>query len=250
MMIQVNKPDAYQSINNNIKNQINEAFNSLPKSQPCKVEEVKGNKIKALRLLDNDNIVGFTDNVSIVRPIYFNYPIKKGDIGVLIAIDYPVTDYVKNSTAQPKKLNVSNYSYIFLPLAPDDIDFLQNAEALEMYSLDGKTSVIIDNDKIKIKDNASGEDDGDNNNILIDENGINILDTNKNNIILNSDGINIKDVNENNILLSSEGVKIEDKNGNICTLSNSGMNIEDKNGNVIEMGTASVKINNNLEVLQ
>ena len=105
--------------------------------------------------------------------------------------------------------------------------------SFEIYSLDGKTSIIINDDEIEIKDNASGDDEGDNNNILIDENGINITDTNKNNILLNSDGISITDKNDNKI-----------------TLSNSGTKIEDKNGNVIEMGTTSVKINNNLEVLQ
>ena len=41
-----NKIDTYQSINNNIANQINNALKRLPKSQPCKVEEVKGNKVK------------------------------------------------------------------------------------------------------------------------------------------------------------------------------------------------------------
>ncbi|WP_288686018.1 hypothetical protein [uncultured Brachyspira sp.] len=88
----------------------------------------------------------------------------------------------------------------------------KEGKSFEIYSLDGKTSIIINDDKIEIKDNASDEG----NNILIDENGINITDTNKNNI----------------------------------TLSSNGTKIEDKNGNVFEMGSSSVKINNNFEVLQ
>ena len=231
------KIDTYQSINNNIANQINNALKSLPKSEPCKVEEVKGNKVKVARMLENDNVIGYTDNVPIIRPIYFTYPIKQGDVGLLIASNYPVSNYVKDSNTPPKNMpeNANGSGYLFLPLAPDDLDFIQNTEgkAFEIYSLDGKTSIIIDDDKIQIKDNASGDDEGDNNNILIDENGINITDTNKNNIVLNADGISITDTNENNITLSSSGTKIEDKNGN-----------------VIEMGTTSVKINNNLEVLQ
>ena len=231
------KIDTYQSINNNIANQINNALKSLPKSEPCKVEEVKGNKVKAARMLENDNVIGYADNVPIVRPIYFTYPIKQGDVGLLIASNYPVSNYVKDSNTPPKNMpeNANGSGYLFLPLAPDNIDFNQDTEgkSFEIYSLDGKTSIIIDDDKIQIKDNASGDDEGDNNNILIDENGINITDTNKNNIVMSSDGISITDVNENKI-----------------TLSSSGATLEDKNGNIIEMGTTSVKINNNLEVLQ
>lgn len=231
------KIDTYQSINNNIANQINNALKSLPKSEPCKVEEVKGNKVKVARMLENDNVIGYTDNVPIIRPIYFTYPIKQGDVGLLIASNYPVSNYVKDSNTPPKNMpeNANGSGYLFLPLAPDNLDFIQNTEskAFEIYSLDGKTSIIIDDDKIQIKDNASGDDEGDNNNILIDENGINILDTNKNNIVMNADGISITDVNENKI-----------------TLSINGATVEDKNGNIIEMGTTSVKINNNLEVLQ
>ncbi|MCZ9889637.1 hypothetical protein [Brachyspira hyodysenteriae] len=214
------KIDPYQSINNNIANQINKALKRLPKSQPCKVEEVKGNKVKVARMLENDNTIGYTDDVPIIRPIYFTYPIKQGDLGILIALNYPYESYIKDYNTPPKDMpeNSNGSGYLFLPLAPDNIDFNKDTEvkSFEIYSLDGKTSIIINDDKIEIKDNASGDDEGDNNNILIDENGINITDTNKNNILFNSDGISITDTN----------------------------------GNVIEMGTTSVKINNNLEVLQ
>lgn len=232
-----NKIDTYQSINNNIAKQINNALKRLPKSQVCKVEEVKGNKVKVSRMLENNNTIGYTDNVPIIRPIYFSYPIKQGDLGLLITSNYPVKSYIKDYNTPPKNMpeNSNGQGYLFLPLAPDNIDFIQDKEgkSFEIYSLDGKTSIIINDDKIEIKDNASGDDEGDNNNILIDENGINITDTNKNNILLNADGISITDKNENNITLSSNGTKIEDKNGN-----------------VFEMGSSSVKINNNFEVLQ
>lgn len=228
-----NKIDTYQSINNNIAKQINNALKRLPKSQVCKVEEVKGNKVKVSRMLENNNTIGYTDDVPIIRPIYFTYPIKRGDLGLLITSNYPVESYIKDYNTHPKNMpeNSNGQGYLFLPLAPDNIDFIQDKEgkSFEIYSLDGKTSIIINDDKIEIKDNASDEG----NNILIDENGINITDTNKNNIILDADGINITDTNKNNIILSSNGTKIEDKNGN-----------------VFEMGSASVKINNNFEVLQ
>jgi hypothetical protein len=45
--------------------------------------------------------------------------------------------------------------------------------------------------------------------------------------------------------MSSSGTDI-----NTLTLDDAGVKIEDKNGNTIEMGTTSVKVNNNLEVLQ
>lgn len=233
-MLNVNtKIDTYQSINNNIAKQINNALKRLPKSQVCKVEEVKGNKVKVARMLENDNTIGYTDDVPIIRPIYFSYPIKQGDLGILIASNYPYESYIKDYNTPPKDMpeNSNGSGYLFLPLAPDNIDFNQDTEgkSFEIYSLDGKTSIIINDDKIEIKDNASDEG----NNILIDENGINITDTNKNNILLNADGISITDKNENNITLSSGGTKIEDKNGN-----------------VFEMGSSSVKINNNFEVLQ
>lgn len=211
-----NKIDTYQSINNNIAKQINNALKRLPKSQVCKVEEVKGNKVKVSRMLENNNTIGYTDDVPIIRPIYFTYPIKQGDLGLLITSNYPVESYIKDYNTPPKNMpeNSNGQGYLFLPLAPDNIDFIQDKEgkSFEIYSLDGKTSIIINDDKIEIKDNASDEG----NNILIDENGINITDTNKNNITLSSDGTKI----------------------------------EDKNGNVFEMGSSSVKINNNFEVLQ
>lgn len=211
-----NKIDTYQSINNNIAKQINNALKRLPKSQACKVEEVKGNKVKVSRMLENNNTIGYTDNVPIIRPIYFTYPIKQGDLGLLITSNYPVKSYIKDYNTPPKNMpeNSNGEGYLFLPLAPDNIDFIQDKEgkSFEIYSLDGKTSIIINDDKIEIKDNASDEG----NNILIDENGINITDTNKNNI----------------------------------TLSSNGTKIEDKNGNVFEMSSSSVKINNNFEVLQ
>ncbi|WP_455145649.1 hypothetical protein [Brachyspira pilosicoli] len=211
-----NKIDTYQSINNNIAKQINNALKRLPKSQVCKVEEVKGNKVKVSRMLENNNTIGYTDDVPIIRPIYFSYPIKQGDLGLLITSNYPVKSYIKDYNTPPKNMpeNSNGQGYLFLPLAPDNIDFIQDKEgkSFEIYSLDGKTSIIINDDKIEIKDNASDEG----NNILIDENGINITDTNKNNIILSSDGTKI----------------------------------EDKNGNIFEMGSSSVKINNNFEVLQ
>lgn len=213
-----NKLDTYQSINNNIAKQINNALKRLPKSQVCKVEEVKGNKVKVSRMLENNNTIGYIDNVPIIRPIYFTYPIKQGDLGLLITSNYPVKSYIKDYNTSPKNMpeNSNGQGYLFLPLAPDNIDFIQDKEgkSFEIYSLDGKTSIIINDDKIEIKDNASSDDEG--NNILIDENGINITDTNKNNILLNADGTKI----------------------------------EDKNGNVFEMGSSSVKINNNFEVLQ
>lgn len=228
-----NKIDTYQSINNNIAKQINNALKRLPKSQVCKVEEVKGNKVKVSRMLENNNTIGYTDNVPIIRPIYFSYPIKQGDLGLLITSNYPVESYIKDYNTPPKNMaeNSNGQGYLFLPLAPDNIDFIQDKEgkSFEIYSLDGKTSIIINDDKIEIKDNASDEG----NNISIDENGMNITDTNKNNILLNADGISITDKNENNITFSSNGTKIEDKNGN-----------------VFEMGSSSVKINNNFEVLQ
>lgn len=211
-----NKIDTYQSINNNIAKQINNALKRLPKSQVCKVEEVKGNKVKVSRMLENNNTIGYTDDVPIIRPIYFTYPIKQGDLGLLITSNYPVKSYIKDYNTPPKNMpeNSNGQGYLFLPLAPDNIDFIQDKEgkSFEIYSLDGKTSIIINDDKIEIKDNASDEG----NNILIDENGINITDTNKNNIILDADGTKI----------------------------------EDKNGNVFKMGSSSVKINNNFEVLQ
>ena len=190
-----NKIDTYQSINNNIAKQINNALKRLPKSQVCKVEEVKGNKVKVSRMLENNNTIGYTDNVPIIRPIYFTYPIKQGDLGLLITSNYPVKSYIKDYNTPPKNMaeNSNGEGYLFLPLAPDNIDFIQDKEgkSFEIYSLDGKTSITINDDKIEIKDNASDEG----NNILIDENGINITDTNKNNITLSSDGTKIEDKN-------------------------------------------------------
>lgn len=49
---------------------------------------------------------------------------------------------------------------------------------------------------------------------------------------------------------TSKVVTIEDSFNNKVTMDTNGMKLEDKNGNVVEMGSSSVKINDNLEVLQ
>lgn len=125
-----NKIDTYQSINNNIAKQINNTLKRLPKSQVCKVEEVKGNKVKVSRMLENNNTIGYTDNVPIIRPIYFTYPIKQGDLGLLITSNYPVKSYIKDYNTPPKNMpeNSNGEGYLFLPLAPDNIDFIQDKE--------------------------------------------------------------------------------------------------------------------------
>ena len=128
-----NKLDTYQSINNNIAKQINNALKRLPKSQACKVEEVKGNKVKVSRMLENNNTIGYTDNVPIICPIYFTYPIKQGDLGLLITSNYPVESYIKDYNTPPKNMaeNSNGQGYLFLPLAPDNIDFIQETENIQ-----------------------------------------------------------------------------------------------------------------------
>lgn len=275
--------NTYSSINKYLQRVVNETINLLPKSLPCRVLEVNGNKVKVERLLKNNNIIGFVDNVPIVRAIYYSYPIKAGDLGVLIPSDYPVVNYVDNNLLPAKEMrtNSDGMGYMFFPLAPTQTDFVQDNEAFEIYSLDGFTNLTIDNDKLEFKDNAGEEDT---NNILIDtagisigdvnknkitftETGIDIIDVNENTININKDGINILDLNENNIVLNKDGIKITCANGNKITLSSNGVLVEDANGNKIEttssavnieassgckieMGSTSVKINGNLEVLQ
>ena len=258
--------NTYSSINKYLQRVVNEAINLLPKSLPCRVLEVNGNKVKVERLLKNNNIIGFVDNVPIVRAIYYSYPIKAGDLGVLIPSDYPVVNYVDNDLLPAKEMrtNSDGMGYMFFPLAPTKTDFVQDNEAFEVYSLDGLTSIVIDNEKIEIKDDAGEEDT---NNILIDTAGISIADVNKNKITFTETGIDIIDLNENTININENGITITDANSNKITLSSSGIVAEDANGNKIEttssavnieassgckieMGATSVKINGNLEVLQ
>lgn len=220
--------DTYKSINDNIQNIVKDVVDNMPKSVPCRVEEVKKNRVKVSRLGKNSNITGYVDNVPIVRCNSFAYPIKKGDIGVLLAIDYSARSYVTNSLIPPKTLTkaTNGAGYLYLPLAPDDTNFTESNDTFELYSLNGENSIKIHNDSITI------------------------TDTNKNNIVFDDKGVLIEDTNSNTITASSDGVVVEDANGNTITTSSSGVKIEDANGNVFEMGSSSVKINSNLEVLQ
>lgn len=241
----MNNFDTYHNVERRINTLISQAVSNLPKSMPCKVAEVKGNVVKVQRMLLNNNIIGFVDNVPIVRSVYGGYPVQVGDLGILFTCDYPVSSYVENSNlpASEMKLNSNGAGYLFLPLAPIDKDLVKDNNAYEFYSIDGTTSFIIDNDKVVIKDS-------DNNEILIDSNGIKLLDTNNNTIELTSNGIKINDSNNNVMEFTSSGAVITDSNNNNIELGSSGITITDSNNNTVALSGASVKINNNLEVLQ
>ena len=279
----INNLNPANSLFEYIDSRIQFNLNLLPKAIPCQVQNVKNNIVDVMSLLKTNNISSIITDVPVMRPIYFHYPIKTGDLGLLICSNYAFYDFVEKNTLIAGELQkvFDGSGYLFLPLAPTMADFTKDKEAFELYSLDGFTSLVIDNEKIEIKDNAGEEDT---NNILIDtagisiadvnknkitftETGIDIIDLNENKVNINEDGINILDLNENNIVLNSDGITVKDANGNTITLSSSGILAEDANGNKIEttssavnieassgckieMGATSVKINGNLEVLQ
>lgn len=178
--------NTYGALLSKVDARIKNAISLLPKSTIAKVVAVKKNTVKVASVELSLNQQAFLNDVPIIRPIYNHYPVKVGDLGILLTCDYAVSQFVKNSQLNKKKLqrNTNGGGYLFFPIASNDNDFASDTMANEMYSLDGKTFLSIDNEQVKIKDKFENE-------IIINSDGINITDSNKNKIEFTSSGINI-----------------------------------------------------------
>ena len=215
------------SLFNKVNRMIEEAIRVLPKSIIVKVVNVKKNTVDVSNLDLKATTQTIITNIPIIRPIYNHYPVKIGDLGICLTVDYSVEPFIKNSkiTKQALQKNTNGSGYLFFPISSLDNDFATDNMANEMYSLDGKTQFIIDNQKVELKDKN-------NNDILIDNNGIKITDANSNSIVLDNNGIKITDANSNSIEMSSSAVAIKNSS---CK---------------IELGSAGVNINNGaLEIM-
>lgn len=200
----MNNFDTVRNIENRIDTLINQAINNLPKSLPCRVESVEKNVLKAVRLINTGNVIGFVDSIPIIRSIYSTYPIKKGDIGVLITCDYPISSYIENSKLNESEmlLNSNGAGYMFLPLASNDVDLIDSVDGFEFHSINNEAVVKINDDNIEIKYKDSS--------ILIKDDIL--IENKENNIIINDSGISIECKNGNVIELGTSSVKI---NGNL-----------------------------------
>lgn len=229
--------NAYNNILNQVDKMIDEAIRSLPKSIIVRVVNAKKNTVDVVNIDLKATMPSILTNIPIIRPIYNHYPVKIGDIGVCLTVDYAVEPLLKNSKILKQALqkNANGSGYLFFPFASLDNDMSTDFMANEMYSLDGKTQYIIDNLKTELKDRF-------NNDIVIDAKGIKITDTNKNEITINNQGITINDLNKNNATLDNNGIKITDLNKNTAELSSSGIKITDANNNNIEMASAGITI--------
>ena len=215
------------SLFNKVNRMIEEAIRVLPKSIIVKVVNVKKNTVDVSNLDLKATTQTIITNIPIIRPIYNHYPVKIGDLGICLTVDYSVEPFIKNSkiTKQALQKNTNGSGYLFFPISSLDNDFATDTMANEMYSLDGKTQFIIDNQKVELKDKN-------NNDILIDNNGIKITDANSNEVVLDNNGIKITDANSNSIEMSSSAVAIKNSS---CK---------------IELGSAGVNINNGaLEIM-
>ena len=236
--------NAYDSLLSRVNKMIEEAMRSRPHSIIARVVSVKENTVDLSNIDLKASNPAIIKNVPIMRPIYNHYPIKIGDVGVCLTIDYSVEPILKNSKLVKKALqeNANGSGYFFFPIASDDVDFASDTMANEMYSLDGNTQYIIDNEKTELTDRF-------NNDILIDKDGVKVVDSNNNEIVISKDGIAITDLNNNEIVLSKDGVKVVDSNNNEIEMSASGVVIKN-NSCQIEMTASGVNINNGaLEIM-
>ena len=190
------------SLFNQVSKMIEEAIRILPHSIVVRVVKVKKNTVDVSNIDLKPSVQTLIKNVPIIRSIYNRYPIKIGDVGVCLTVDYSVEPLLKNSKLLKKSLqkSASGSGYLFFPFASSDNDFATDTMANEMYSLDGKTQFIIDNLKVELKDRF-------NNDIVINNSGITITDANKNEIVINSSGITIKN-SSCKIELGASGVNI------------------------------------------
>lgn len=211
--------NAYDSLLSRVNKMIEEAMRSRPHSIIARVVSVNKNTVDLSNIDLKASNPAIIKNVPIMRPIYNHYPVKVGDVGVCLTIDYSVEPILKNSKLVKKALqeNANGSGYFFFPIASDDVDFASDTMANEMYSLDGNTQYIIDNEKTELTDRF-------NNDILIDMNGVKIVDSNNNEIVISKEGISITDLNNNTIEMSASGVVIKNNSCQI-EMSASGVNI-------------------------
>ena len=232
------------SLFNQVNKMIGEAIKTLPRSIVVRVVKVKKNAVDVSNIDLKTSTQAIISNVPIIRPIYNHYPIKIGDVGVCLTVDYSVEPILKNSKILKKPLqrNANGSGYLFFPISSLDNDFATDTMANEMYSLDGKTQFIIDNLKVELKDRF-------NNDIVIDSKGIKITDANKNEFVIDSNGIKITDLSKNSIETTSSGIKITDANKNEVEMSSSSVIVKN-NSCKIELGASGVNINNGaLEIM-
>lgn len=229
--------NAYNNILNQVDKMIDEAIRSLPKSIVVRVVNAKKNTVDVINIDLKATMPSILTNIPIIRPIYNHYPVKIGDIGVCLTVDYAVEPLLKNSKILKQALqkNANGSGYLFFPFASLDNDMATDFMANEMYSLDGKTQFIIDNLKTELKDRF-------NNDIVIDAKGIKIADTNKNEITINNQGITINDLNKNNATLDNQGIKITDANNNNIEMASAGITIKDANGNSAELSSSGITL--------
>lgn len=229
--------NAYNNILNQVDKMIDEAIRSLPKSIIVRVVNAKKNTVDVVNIDLKATMPSILTNIPIIRPIYNHYPVKIGDIGVCLTVDYAVEPLLKNSKILKQALqkNANGSGYLFFPFASLDNDMSTDFMANEMYSLDGKTQYIIDNLKTELKDRF-------NNDIVIDAKGIKITDTNKNEITINNQGITINDLNKNNATLDNNGIKITDANNNNIEMASAGITIKDANGNSAELSSSGITL--------
>ena len=228
------------SLLNKVKDMIDGAIKVLPKSIIVRVVKVNKNTVDVVNVDLKLTTQAIIKNVPIMRSIYGRYPIKIGDIGICLTVDFGVEPLLKNSKIPKIALqrNADGGGYFFFPFASLDNDLVSSdTMANELYSLDGQTQLIIDNKKTELSDRF-------NNDILVDSKGIAITDCNKNEIVIDSKGLKITDCNKNEVVIDSKGLKITDCNKNEVELGSSGIVIKDSNNNKIETSSTSVIIKN------
>lgn len=230
--------DTYSSIRKMIDIKIREALASIPKSTIARVVVATKNTVSCKRVELTGTIDAILTEIPIIRPYYNHYPVKTGDLGVLIPCSVGLDKFVKTAMIPTKKLedNTNGSGYMFFPLCSKDLDFASDPMANEMYSLDGQSKIILDIKQILLNDKFQ-------NKVSLEATGITIQDLSQNSIKMSASGLTIKDSSQNTIECSASGITIKDSKGNTIEMG-TGIKIKDMYNNSIETTAVSVTIKN------
>lgn len=230
--------DIYSSIRKMIDIKIREALSSIPRTAIGRVVVATKNTVSCKRVELTGTLDSILTNIPIIRPYYNHYPVKTGDIGVLIPSDVSLDTFVKTAVVPTKKLedNVKGSGYMFFPLASKDLDFAKDPMANEMYSIDGQSKILLDIKQILLNDKFQ-------NKVSLEATGITIQDLSQNSIKMTMSGFTIKDSSQNTIECKASGITIKDSKGNTIEMG-TGIKIKDMFNNSIETTAVSVTIKN------
>lgn len=135
-----------------IENVVDERLARLPISIPARVEARKKSVVSVTPLVQFGTLPATQiEDVPLMKSLYFNAPIQKGDFGLLIPCSYFYQSLVTDGLDTVDKLlpTVTTGNYIFLPLARDK-DCPSAGTETELWSKGKSRSLVVKDDRIEL----------------------------------------------------------------------------------------------------